>query len=305
MHLMAIDIQNKDLVRQLGIHAVSDENLLLSLGKRVREVRARRGMTRKLVAKESDVSERHLAQVEAGAGNISILLLQRIAVALNVTLVDLFASENEPSAEQRLIQHFLERVPKHDLEAVVSRLEREFGHEETLRRNRIAFIGLRGAGKSTLGSKLAEEWKIPFIELDREIEKDAGMPLGEIFSLYGQAGYRRIERRTLERVIQEYDRAVISVAGGMVSEKETYEHLLSNCYAVWLKAHPEEHMSRVMAQGDFRPVVDHDEDMEDMRRILEARDPFYRRADLHFDTSGDSVEESFDKLQQVLQASLR
>ena len=302
---MASQAQTKDLSRQLGIHGVSDEELLISLGRRVREIRARRGMTRKMVAKESDVSERHLAQLEAGAGNISILLLQRIAAALNVTLVDLFAHENEPSAEQRLIRRYLERLPKGDLEAVISRLEREFGHEEAVRRHRIALIGLRGAGKSTLGSKLAGEWKIPFIELDREIEKDAGMPLEEIFSLYGQAGYRRIEKRTLERVIQEYDHAIISVGGGVVSERETYKYLLSHCYTVWLKAHPEEHMSRVLAQGDFRPVVDHDEAMEDMRRILEARDALYRRADIHFDTSGDSVEESFAKLRQVLQANLR
>jgi XRE family aerobic/anaerobic benzoate catabolism transcriptional regulator len=302
---MASQVQTKDLSRQLGIHDISDEDLLLSLGKRVREIRARRGMTRKMVAQESDVSERHLAQLEAGAGNISILLLQRIAVALHMTLVDLFAPETEPSAEQRLIRRFLERVPKDDLEAVVSRLEREFGHEEALRHHRIAFIGLRGAGKSTLGSKLAGDWKVPFVELDREIEKDAGMPLEEIFSLYGQAGYRRIERRTLERVIQDYDRAVISVGGGVVSENETYEYLLSHCYTVWLKTHPEEHMSRVMAQGDFRPVVDHDEAMEDMRRILEARDPLYKRADLHIDTSGESIEESFAKLQQALRANLR
>jgi XRE family aerobic/anaerobic benzoate catabolism transcriptional regulator len=302
---MATDIETKDLARQFGIHAISDDDFLLLLGRRVREIRARRAMTRKMVAKESDVSERHLAQLEAGAGNISVLLLQRIAAALHVTLVDLFAPETEESAERRLIQRFLERVPAQDLAAVVSRLERDFGHEEALRSNRIAFIGLRGAGKSTLGAKLAGEWKIPFVELDREAEKDAGMPLGEIFSLYGQAGYRRIERRTLERIIQEYDRAVISVGGGVVSEKETYEYLLSNCYTVWLKTHAEEHMARVMAQGDFRPVVDHDEAMEDMRRILEARDPLYRRADLHFDTSGDSVEESFAKLQQILRASLR
>lgn len=302
---MATEVQTRDLSRQFGSGAISDEDLLLSLGKRVREIRARRGMTRKMVAKESDVSERHLAQLEAGAGNISILLLQRIAVALHVTLADLLVPETEESSDRRLIERLLERVPKQHLKDVLSRLEREFGHEEAVRSNRIAFIGLRGAGKSTLGSKLAEEWKLPFVELDREIEKDAGMPLGEIFSLYGQAGYRRFERRTLERVIQEHDRAVISVGGGAVSEKKTYEYLLSNCYTVWLKTQPEEHMARVMAQGDFRPVVDHDEAMEDLRRILEARDALYRRADLHIDTSGESAEESFARLQKKLRASLR
>jgi XRE family transcriptional regulator, aerobic/anaerobic benzoate catabolism transcriptional regulator len=297
--------QVKDIPKQLGIPAISDEEFLASLGKRVREVRARRGMTRKMVARESDVSERHLAQLETGAGNISVLLLHRVAVALHVTLADLFALEAEESEPQRMIQRFFERVPKQQLKAVLSRLEREFGGEEAQRNNRIAMIGLRGAGKSTLGAMLAKERDIPFVELDREIEKDAGMPLDEIFSLYGQAGYRRIERRTLERVISEYDRAVISVGGGAVSEKRTYEYLLSHCFTVWLKTRPEEHMARVMAQGDFRPVVDHDEAMEDMRKILEARDSLYRRADLHIDTSGDSVEQSFGKLQQALRTTLR
>jgi XRE family transcriptional regulator, aerobic/anaerobic benzoate catabolism transcriptional regulator len=297
--------QVKDIPKQLGIPAISDEEFLASLGKRVREVRARRGMTRKMVARESDVSERHLAQLETGAGNISVLLLHRVAVALHVTLADLFALEAEESEPQRMIQRFFERVPKQQLKAVLSRLEREFGGEEAQRNNRIAMIGLRGAGKSTLGAMLAKERDIPFVELDREIEKDAGMPLDEIFSLYGQAGYRRIERRTLERVISEYDRAVISVGGGAVSEKRTYEYLLSHCFTVWLKTRPEEHMARVMAQGDFRPVVDHDEAMEDMRKILDARDSLYRRADLHIDTSGESVAQSFGKLQQALRTSLR
>ena len=293
----------KELPKHLGIPAVSEEEFLASLGKRVREMRARRGMTRKMVARESDVSERHLAQLEAGAGNISVLLLQRIAGALNVALADLFAAESEESEPHRMIERFFERVPKSQLKAVLSRLEREFGSEEEARSRRIAIIGLRGAGKSTLGAMLANERDVPFVELDREIEKDAGMPLDEIFSLYGQAGYRRIERRTLERVLQDHDRAVLSVGGGAVSEKRTYEYLLSHCYTVWLKARPEEHMARVMAQGDFRPVADHDEAMEDMRKILEARDPLYRRADLHIDTSSESVEQSFAKLQQALRTS--
>src|SRR5205823_11726454 len=133
--------------------------------------------------------------------------------------------------------------------------------------------------KSTLGSKLALEMRIPFIELDGEIEKDTGMPLGEIFSLYGQSGYRAIEKRTLERVLDENERAVVSVGGGVVSEKETFDYLLSHCYTVWIKAQPEEHMARVMAQGDFRPMAANDQAMEDLRRILEAREPLYRKAD--------------------------
>jgi XRE family aerobic/anaerobic benzoate catabolism transcriptional regulator len=285
--------------------AIPDGDFLLSLGKRVRELRNRRGMTRKMAAHEADLSERHLAQLEAGEGNISVLLLRRIAAALSVSLVELFMPEIEEPVEKRLIQRFLERLPSHRLEDVVFRLMRDFGHEEKVRRMRIALIGLRGAGKSTLGSKLAAESKIPFIELDSEIEKDTGMPLAEIFSLYGQSGYRAIERRTLERVLHAHESAVLSVGGGVVSEKETFDFLLSNCYTVWIKAQPEEHMSRVIAQGDFRAMAGSDQAMEDLRRILEAREPLYRKADMFLDTSGSSVEESFSKLKAVLQSNLQ
>lgn len=280
-----------------------DGDFLRFLGKRVRQFRSRRGMTRKMVAREADVSERHLAQLEAGEGNVSIVLLRRIVAALNVSLVELFAPEVEEPAEKLLIQRFLERLPNHRLEEVVHRLTRDFGREEKMRRMRIAMIGLRGAGKSTLGAKLSKEMNIPFIELDREIEKDTGMPLTEIFSLYGQSGYRAIERRTLERVLNENDRAVLSVGGGVVSEKETFDYLLSHCYTVWIKAQAEEHMSRVIAQGDFRAMAGSDQAMEDLRRILEAREPLYRKADLSLDTSGISVDESFAKLKAALQVT--
>src|SRR6202040_1619155 len=282
-----------------------EADFLLFLGTRVRELRNRRGMTRKLVARESDVSERHMAQLEAGEGNVSIVLLSRIAAALNVSLVELFAPEVEEPAEKQMIQRFLERLPNHRLEDVVFRLMRDFSPGEKLRRKRIALIGLRGAGKSTLGSKLASERRVPFIELDGEIEKDTGMPLGEIFSLYGQSGYRAIERRTLTRVLTEHDCAVLSVGGGVVSEKETFDYLLSHCYTIWVKAQPEEHMSRVLEQGDFRAMAGNDQAMEDLRRILEAREPLYRQADMELDTSGSSAEESFSRLKTTLRANLQ
>lgn len=279
-----------------------DAQFLDFLGKRVRQARSRRGMTRKMVARDADVSERHLAQLEAGEGNISILLLRRIALALNISLVELFAPESQESPETRLIRQTLQRMPAHRLPEVLNRLMRDFTEEENGRRNRIALIGLRGAGKSTLGSRLAQEMKAPFVELDREVEKDAGMPLDEIFSLYGQSGYRRIENRTLDRVLASNRRAVISVGGGIVSERDTYDRLLSNCFTVWLKARPVEHMTRVIAQGDFRAMADNDEAMEDLRRILESREPLYRQADLHFDTSGDSVDQTFARLKKALQS---
>lgn len=278
---------------------------LVSLGKRVRELRNRRGLTRKVTAREASVSERHLAQLEVGEGNVSIVLLGRIAAALHVSLAELFATEAEGHAEKAFIQDFLERLPAHRLEDVMSRLQRDFGHEEKARRSRIALIGLRGAGKSTLGPRLASETNVPFIELDREIEKDTGMPLAEIFSLYGQSGYRAIEKRTLDRVLREHDCMVLSVGGGVVSEKETYDHLLSKCFTVWVKAQPEEHMSRVIAQGDFRAMAGNDRAMDDLRGILESREPLYGKADMVLDTSGNSVEESFAKLKTTLQANFQ
>jgi XRE family aerobic/anaerobic benzoate catabolism transcriptional regulator len=283
----------------------SDEDFLRALGVRVREMRSRRGMTRKMVARESDVSERHLAQLELGEGNVSIVLLRRIATALNVSLEELFAAEASESDAKRSLRDLLERLPAQQLSTVVARLTKEFGASPKDRHSRIALIGLRGAGKSTLGVKLAQAVKAPFIELDREIAKEAGMDLSEIFSLYGQSGYRRIELRVLERILREYPRAVLSVGGGVVSERETYDRLLGSCFTVWVKANPEDYMSRVVAQGDFRAMAENDEAMEDLRRILGAREPFYRKADLHLDTSGESAEQSFRKLKQALQSEIR
>jgi XRE family aerobic/anaerobic benzoate catabolism transcriptional regulator len=283
----------------------SNDGFLLSLGKRVRELRNRRGLTRKMMAREADVSERHLAQLEAGEGNVSIVLLRRIAAALHVSLAELFRAEAETRHEKVLIERFLERIPAHRVEEAMFRLLREFGEEEAVRQRRIALIGLRGAGKSTLGARLGAEMGVPFVELDGEIEKDTGMPLGEIFSLYGQTGYRAIERRSLERVLHEQERAIVSVGGGVVSEKETYDYLLSNCYTVWIKALPEEHMARVIAQGDLRAIAGGNQAMDDLRGILEAREPLYRKADMYLDTSGSSVDESFAKLKAALHVSER
>ena len=285
----------------------SGEEFLLRLGSCVRDLRNRRGMSRKVLAQESQVSERHLAQLETGEGNISILLLRRVASVLGVSLEELFAPNHQParhnSSQKQTLLRLIERLPSHRLEEAAARLMRDFGPEQGLRLVRVALIGLRGAGKSTLGLRIAAERNASFIELDHEIEKDTGMPLSEIFSLYGQSGYRAIEKRTLERVLRANERAVISVGGGIVSEKETYDYLLAHCYTVWLKAQPEEHMSRVIAQRDFRAMAGSDRAMEDLRRILESREPLYRKADVTVDTSGESVDESIARLKAALQAA--
>jgi XRE family aerobic/anaerobic benzoate catabolism transcriptional regulator len=300
-----LSIHSRPIVPAEPVGAFQDAEFLLFVGGKVREARSRRGMTRKMLAHEADVSERHLAQLELGEGNVSIVLLRRITTALNIPISEVFTVERPNTAAEAALRQILERVPSPQLDAVVSRLRNEFGENDRARRGRVALIGLRGAGKSTLGSKLAEDLGVPFVELDQEVEKDAGMDLSEIFSLYGQTGYRRIERKTLERILQQHERAVISIGGGVVSEKETYDRLLASCFTVWIKAHPEEHMSRVIAQGDFRAMADNAEAMEDLRRILEAREPLYRRADVQLETSHESIEQSFLKLKQALESDGR
>lgn len=276
--------------------------LLAEIGRQVRQARERRGMTRKTLSQEAQVSERYLAQLEAGEANASVLLLRNVALALDMRLTELLG-DREASAEQRLIRRFLEQMPAHRLEDVIFRLMRDFGPEESTRRRRIALVGLRGAGKTTLGSALARELGVTFIELDHEIEREAGISLSEIFMLYGQAGYRRIERRCLEAILERKDPVVLTVGGGIVSEIETYNLLLRNCFTVWLRARPEEHMQRVMAQGDFRPMQGSAEAMEDLRRILDAREPLYRKADVTIDTAGESLEQSLVKLRRAVDAA--
>lgn len=276
----------------------NDENdYLLKLGERVRDARARRGMTRKILAHDSGVSERYLAQLETGHGNVSIILLRQIARAMGLPLGDLVREEPDLPIELTLLTQYLGRLSPKKLSQARSVLMNVFGETENSgRRHRIALIGLRGAGKSTLGRMLATHLGVPFIELAREIEREAGTSLGEIFSLYGQAAYRRYERRCLDGVIEHNERFVLSTGGGLVSEAGTFDILLSNCFTVWIKASPEEHMERVIAQGDHRLTDNKPENMEDLRRILAGRISLYSKADAMVDTRHCSVEQSFADL---------
>jgi XRE family transcriptional regulator, aerobic/anaerobic benzoate catabolism transcriptional regulator len=276
-----------------------DAGFLAALGRHVREARERRGMARKAVSQAAGVSERYLAQLEGGEGNASVLLLRNVARALGLHVTELIDAR-ETSVEQRLIRRFLEELPAHRLEDVLFRLMRDFGEEALARRKRIALVGLRGAGKSTLGGALAADLRYPFVELDREIEAEAGIGLSEVFLLYGQAGYRRIERRCLERMIASHTEMVMTVGGGIVSEADAYNLLLQHCYTVWVRASPDEHMARVVAQGDLRPMQGHAEAMADLKRILDAREPLYQKADVTVDTTGEAPGQSLAKLRQAL-----
>jgi XRE family aerobic/anaerobic benzoate catabolism transcriptional regulator len=240
-----------------------DSAFLVTLGQRVRLLRARRGMTRRILAAQSGVSERYISAVEAGTGNGSILLLRALAAALNVDLRALLADEAEPAAPA---------TPRSD------------GF-----RDRIALIGLRGAGKSTLGRLLSGRLDVPFLELDQEIEKAAGLGLGEIMELHGQPGFRRLERTVLDRLIATHPKAVIAAGGGIVAESATFDRLLSACWTVWIRATPEEHMQRVIDQGDLRPMRDNRGSMGDLRAILASREALYARADSQIDTTGRDV----------------
>ena len=274
-----------------------DAAYLAGLGDRVRSLRTRRGMTRRILAQSSGVSERYLAQLEAGDGNISIILLRQVASAIGVSLVELVSDEPERPVELSLLVRLAERLDAEELGEARNLLLTHFGGEdEAARRRRIALIGLRGAGKSSLGQRLAERRGVAFVELTREIERVAGMGLAEIMGLGGQPMYRRYERRALEAVLQSHQDVVIATGGGLVAEPGNYDLLLAHCFTVWVTATPAEHMSRVIAQGDRRPMADNPEAMEDLKRILEEREPLYAKADCRLNTAGQEIEVSLDAL---------
>lgn len=273
-----------------------EADYLKLLGERIRTARAQRGMSRRILARDSGVSERYLAQLEAGQGNISIALLRKVAQAMGIPLSDLVRDEPEPPVELRLLTQSLARLSPQQLAQARRLITDRFGALSGDRRSRIALIGLRGAGKSTLGARLAQRLGVPFLELDREIERESGLALGEIFDLYGQAAFRRHERRALESVLRRHPRAVIATGGSIVSEPGTFDLLLSSCFTIWIKAAPEEHMARVVAQGDLRPMADNAESMDDLRRILAGRTALYAKADVAIDTAGKDVEASFAEL---------
>lgn len=280
---------------------------LVRVGERVRSWRNGRGMTRKELAAAAGVSERHLANLELGVGNASVLILLQVASALKCTPAD-FLQDKEHSVEWSLIRELLENQDEGTLRRVREAILPIVDAATTsagARPSRIALIGLRGAGKSTLGQMLAEDLGYPFLELSREIEKFAGCTIGEIQSLYGQNAYRRYERRAVEETIQIYPEAVVAIPGGLVAEPATYNLVLSHCTTVWLKAHPEVHMGRVVAQGDVRPMAGNNEAMDDLKGILAHRTPFYAKAEMHLDTSARPLGETFLSLRAMVRKALQ
>jgi XRE family transcriptional regulator, aerobic/anaerobic benzoate catabolism transcriptional regulator len=290
---------------------VAKHPFLMGLGARVRALRARRGMTRKALSAATGVSERHLANLEYGVGNASVLVLLQVAQALQCTLAELLDDPTTRSPEWLLIRELLENCD----EAALRRARESIGEllgtggahgrGRSLRSSRVALVGLRGAGKSTLGHMLAEDLGFPFVELSREIEKFAGCSINEIQALYGQNAYRRYERRAMEEAIQIYPEAVIAVPGGLVSDPATFNLLLAHCTTVWLHADPQDHMKRVAAQGDLRPMAGNREAMEDLKGILAGRAAFYSKAEFRLDTSAAPLQATFAALRNLVRGALK
>ncbi len=284
---------------------------LVALGERLRSLRARRGMTRKALSLATEVSERHLANLEYGVGNASILILLQIAQALQCPLAELLGDVTTSSPEWLMIRELLEQRDDATLRRVRAAVGEllgtggDHGKGAQVRSACIALVGLRGAGKSTLGAMLAEDLGYPFIELSREIEKFAGCSVGEIQNLYGQNAYRRYERRALEEAIQIYPEVVIATPGGIVSDPATFNLLLAHCTTVWLRAAPEDHMLRVVAQGDTRPMAASREAMDDLRTILNGRAAFYSKAEFQVDTSARPLADAFQELRGVVRSALQ
>jgi XRE family aerobic/anaerobic benzoate catabolism transcriptional regulator len=279
---------------------------LEALGERVRTLRARKGMTRRAVAVAADVSERHLANLEYGTGNVSVLVLLQVAQALQCSLAELLGDVTTTSPEWLLIRELLSKRSEADLRRARVQLSDMFGEGGNAqeRKNRIALIGLRGAGKTSLGQRLANDLGFPFIELSRDIEQFAGCQISEIHNLYGANAYRRYERRALEEAIQIYPEVVIATPGGLVSDSANFNLLLSHCTTVWLQADAADHMGRVAAQGDMRPMAASREAMEDLKRILEGRSAFYSKADLAINTSGRTEDQAFAALRTSVRQHL-
>jgi XRE family aerobic/anaerobic benzoate catabolism transcriptional regulator len=301
LHAMATMVEAKSKAAERVTDAnPADATFAAAVGRLVRMGRAKRGMTRRQLAQGSGASERYLAQIESGQGNPSVIILKAIADALDVPMTDLIPRDDSRGEPFDRVLQALGRLPSFDLDAVADLIEKRADAASASERARcIALVGLRGAGKSTLGQRLADRFGFPFIELDRVVERAYGARISDLIEMAGLATFRRYERACLEGVLAEHDTAVIAAAGGIVSNPESYALLLRSAHTIWIKAQPEEHMRRVMAQGDFRPMAQNREAMADLVAILDARRGDYARAQAQLDTSGDTEDESFAKLEQI------
>lgn len=279
--------------------AATDQALLDRIAGRVRFGRKEQGLSRRALSSASGVSERYLAELEAGRGNISVLLLARIATALGQPIEALIADVSEHHASELAVR--VGEAPPAQQDAIRRMLDAN-RPATPIQAGRICLIGLRGAGKSTLGRLAAEVLDAPFVELSDEIETHAGLPVAEVMALYGQEGYRQLERQAIARVRDRHERVILAVAGGIVSEPETYGLLLRHFHSIWLKAAPDDHMNRVLAQGDQRPIKGRPRPMDELNAILERRHTLYAKAEAAVVTSGKSVKDVAAEVVRAVQS---
>ncbi|TLP65778.1 helix-turn-helix domain-containing protein [Parasedimentitalea maritima] len=272
--------------------------LIARVGERVRRARERKGISRRVLSEQSGVSPRYLAQLESGEGNISIGLLQRVAIALDHRIEWLTGEEDPWTSDAMRVGDLFSSSSVATQQKVMSLLSPE--PEANQRAGRICLVGLRGAGKSTLGAMAGQALGLPFVELNSEIEAQSGMPVDEVMALYGQEGYRKLEAQAISRITATHDSLILAAAGGVVGEPETYNSLLTGFHTIWIKASPDEHMSRVRAQGDERPMAGNPEAMEQLRSILTSREALYGKALAQLDTSGQEVEETLAGLVDLI-----
>jgi XRE family aerobic/anaerobic benzoate catabolism transcriptional regulator len=279
-----------------------DAAYLRRLADNIREARAQRGMTRNALAADSGVSLRFLAQLESAQGNPSILVLRRIASAMGFPPDSRLSADPPPAIDRIMLMQMLKGLTDEEVALARHLLTHQLGRDAASEAGKpyITLIGLRGAGKTTLGRRLANQRGVPFFELDREVEREYGATIGEILQLHGQPGYRRFERESLQIVLSQNAAAVIETGGGLAADPETLPLLLEHSIAVWVRASPEEHMQRVIDQGDLRPMARSREAMRELKDILKAREPFYRQAHLHLTTSGKTADQSFEELLSLL-----
>ena len=275
-------------------------SLIQLVGTQVRAARTGVGFSRRELAEHSGVSMRYLAQLEGGEGNISIGLLQQVATALELPIEALITETTSQTAELRHVTALYQKADVATRARALQVLDPTC--ERKSKAERICLIGLRGAGKSTLGALLASDLGVPFLELNTEIEARIGVPVREIIALYGEDGYRQIEAETLNKIIATHERLVLAVAGGIVSSPQTFDNVLTDFHTVWIKAQPSEHMDRVRAQGDLRPMAGNPQAMEQLRQILKTRERHYAKASYQLDTSGQNIQTSRAELNALLKA---
>ncbi|WP_315745212.1 MULTISPECIES: helix-turn-helix transcriptional regulator [unclassified Bradyrhizobium] len=295
--------QDSSTEQDTAANSDAETAFLEQLGQRVRTMRALRGMSRKVLAKVSGISERYIAQLESGKGNVSIVLLRRVAHAMGAPLEDLIPG-GEPSPDWPVIRDLLKKANPSQIAQAKELLAGSTSAPLRRAFSGIALIGLRGAGKSTLGKRLADAIGWSFVELNKEIERQNGLSVAEIINLYGQEGFRRMEQATLVQLLARKELMVLATGGGIVSEPVTFDLILKSFYTIWLKAEPEEHMARVRQQGDLRPMADDRSAMAELRNILVSREPLYARANAVVDTAGLTVDAAATRLAQAVKPML-